>query len=70
MASEETSFGSITVDWENEPVPDLSQFGSCGAARENFSWEIPDTFNIATDVDSDRSEGRFLASHALSFTCR
>jgi len=58
MAGEKTSFGTITVDWENEPVPDLSQFGSYGAARENFSWEIPDTFNIATDVVSKHADRR------------
>jgi len=58
MTPEETSFGTVTVDWEHEPVPDLSQFESYEAAREQFSWDIPDTFNIATDVVSDHATKR------------
>ncbi|MEY7851055.1 acyl-CoA synthetase [Natrarchaeobius sp. A-rgal3] len=53
-----TQFGLIPIDWESEPVPNLGQYDSYEEARANFEWEIPDTFNIATDVVTRHAEKR------------
>lgn len=43
-------FGSLPIDWTHEPVPNLARFDSYQEAREELGFDIPDTFNIATDV--------------------
>jgi len=43
-------FGSIPVDWTNEPVPNLATFENYQAARENVTFDIPSAYNIAVDV--------------------
>lgn len=45
------------INWANEPVPNLSQYETLEAARADFEWDIPDTYNIATDVVTDHSNG-------------
>ncbi len=56
MSSGNTQFGSISIDWESEPVPNLGQYDSYEEARANFEWDIPETFNIATDVVTRHAE--------------
>jgi acetyl-CoA synthetase len=58
MPREDTSLGSIPVDWEAEPVPNLARFETYEAAREAVTWEIPETFNLATDVVTDHADDR------------
>lgn len=58
MPSDQTSFGSLPIDWETEPVPDLSQFDTYEQACSQFSWDLPDSFNIATDVVSKHANER------------
>ena len=38
------------IDWDAEPVPNLSSFDTYEQAREGFEWEIPETYNIGVDV--------------------
>lgn len=58
MPVDNDSFGSLSVDWESEPVPDLSQFETYEQARDQFSWDVPDSFNIATDTVSSHADER------------
>lgn len=50
MTAHNDSFGSVDVDWETEPVPNMGQFETYEEARDAMAWEIPESFNIATDV--------------------
>ncbi|MWV38424.1 AMP-binding protein [Natrialba sp. INN-245] len=58
MSPGNTQFGSISIDWESEPVPNLGQYDSYEQARANFEWDIPETFNIATDVVTRHADRR------------
>ncbi|WP_436933753.1 acyl-CoA synthetase [Halovenus marina] len=58
MPAEDTSFGTITVDWAEEPVPNLAAFEDYEDARESFEWDIPETFNIATDTVTKHADKR------------
>lgn len=58
MSSDNNSPGLLSIDWEAEPVPDLSQFDTYEQARNQFSWDIPDSFNIATDIVSKHADDR------------
>jgi len=51
-------FGALDVDWESEPVPNLAQYDSYADAREQFEWDLPDTFNLATDVVTKHADDR------------
>jgi len=50
MTGDETGFGSVPIDWGEEPAPNLAAFDSYEQALAEFEWSIPETFNIATDV--------------------
>jgi len=51
-------FGSLPIDWTAEPVPNLGRFDSYEQAREALSFDIPDSFNIATDVVKRHADRR------------
>ncbi|WP_254533054.1 acyl-CoA synthetase [Natrinema gelatinilyticum] len=58
MGDRSEQFGSISIDWESEPVPNLGQYDSYEQAQEEFEWEVPETFNIATDVVTRHADKR------------
>jgi len=58
MPPEDASSGSVPVDWDDEPVPNLARFDTYEEAREQFPWDIPDTFNIATDIVTKHADRR------------
>lgn len=47
----------LDVDWDEEPVPDLSQFSEYEEAREAFRWRIPDEYNLGRDVTTRHAGG-------------
>lgn len=49
---------TINIDWGTEPVPDLSTYETHDEARADFEWEIPDTYNIGTDVITQHADDR------------
>lgn len=49
---------TIAIDWETEPVPDLSRYETYDRARSDFEWDIPDTYNIGTDVITRHADDR------------
>lgn len=46
------------IDWETEPVPNLSKYTTYDAAVNNFTWDIPDTYNIGADVITKHANDR------------
>ena len=58
MPTDDTAFGSIEVDWSEEPVPNMGRFETYGQAREGTEWNVPETFNIATDVVTRHAASR------------
>lgn len=56
--SDSDGFGTLHVDWESEPVPNLAQFDGYAAACDQFAWDVPDTFNLATDVVTEHAGDR------------
>jgi acetyl-CoA synthetase len=58
MPTDDAAFGTTPIEWAEEPVPDLSQFDTYEEAREGFEWDVPETFNIATDVVSKHADER------------
>ena len=46
------------IDWDTEPVPNLSSFDTYEQAREGFEWEIPETYNIGVDVVTRHADDR------------
>jgi acetyl-CoA synthetase len=58
MTGDDTGFGSVRIDWDEEPVPNLASFEGYEHARENFEWSIPETFNVATDVVTRHAQRR------------
>lgn len=51
-------FGTLEIDWDAEPVPNLAQYDNYETAYENFEWDVPDTFNLATDVVTQHASDR------------
>ena len=51
-------FGTLDVDWESEPVPNLAQYDGYEEAYEAFEWDLPDAFNLATDVVTKHADDR------------
>ncbi|PSQ17744.1 AMP-dependent synthetase [Halobacteriales archaeon QS_8_69_26] len=51
-------FGSVEVDWDAEPVPNLASYGSYERARGAFEFDVPETFNIATDTVTRHADER------------
>lgn len=51
-------FGSIEIDWSAEPVPNLAEYEGYQEALSELTFEIPGTFNIATDVVSRHADRR------------
>lgn len=49
---------TLDIDWEDEPVPNLSRFDTYEAAREEFEWRIPETYNVGSDVLSRHADDR------------
>jgi acetyl-CoA synthetase len=58
MSSDSNGFGSIEIDWETEPVPNMGRFDSYEEAREGMVWEVPEAFNVATDVVTRHADDR------------
>lgn len=46
------------IEWDAEPVPNLSQFDTYEEARDGFEWRIPDTYNVGTDVLTRHADDR------------
>lgn len=62
MPTDDTAFGSPEIDWETEPVPNMGQFDTYEDACEKMEWNVPDTFNIATDVVTKHASNRGAAA--------
>ncbi|WP_435348573.1 acyl-CoA synthetase [Haloarchaeobius sp. HRN-SO-5] len=58
MPTQHNTFGSVVVDWDEEPVPNMGQFETYQEAREAMEWDVPETFNIATDVVTKHADDR------------
>lgn len=59
MATQDSNgFGALDVDWESEPVPNLAQYDDYETAYEDFEWDLPETFNLATDVVTKHADDR------------
>lgn len=56
--SAEDRFGSLEIDWATEPVPNLGSFESYEDARQSFSFDLPDRYNLARDVVADHADTR------------
>lgn len=53
-----TGFGSLRIDWSAEPVPNLATFESYDEARADFAFDVPETFNLASDVVTRHADRR------------
>lgn len=51
-------FGSLQVDWSAEPAPSLASFEGYEEAQEGYEFDIPDTFNLASDVVNRHADRR------------
>jgi len=58
MPTDNATFESIEVDWSEEPVPNMGRFETYEQACEGIEWNVPETFNIATDVVTRHATGR------------
>ena len=46
------------IKWGTEPVPNLSKYSTYEEAKDNFEWEIPETYNIGADVITRHADNR------------
>lgn len=48
---------SLHVNWDTEPVPNLSRFETYEEAYEAFEWNIPETYNVSRNVMTRHADG-------------